>query len=80
MIEKESISVTVKLFANLQELGPDRQELHLSRGTILNEILKKYNLENRKLIILMNGIPNYNHEIKLKDGDVIAIFPPLAGG
>lgn len=45
-----------------------------------------YNRRKRKfrddMIIMVNGrnIKDLNFEITLKDNDVVAIFPPLAGG
>ena len=36
--------------------------------------------EKINLIILINGVPHQKKETEVKNGDIVAIFPPLAGG
>lgn len=82
MIENVSmISVTIKLFADLTKFGPVKAKINLEEGSSINTILERYRIpKEKKIIILINRKPHYNHNSKLKNGDIIAIFPPLAGG
>ena len=82
MTNNNSITVTVKFFADFRKYGPTKSEVHVPKGISINSILEKYNVpkEKLKMIILLNGRPRYNREEVLEDGDTIAFFPPLAGG
>jgi len=82
MTNNNTITVTVKFFADFRKYGPIKSEVHFPKGISINSILEKYNVpkEKMKMIILVNGLPRYNREEDLKDGDTIAFFPPLAGG
>lgn len=81
MNENKKISVIIKLFADLTQYGPAKAETVLPIGSTLNTIFDKYKIpKEKKTIILINSLPSYDRNITLKDGDRIAIFPPLAGG
>jgi molybdopterin converting factor small subunit len=77
-----SIEVTVKLFANLRKYGPEKSITSIPEGSTIKKIIERYNINKKegKLIVMINGIPCHNRDCILKDGDVVAIFPPLAGG
>jgi molybdopterin converting factor small subunit len=75
------ISITIKLFADLTQFGPAKAEENLPEGSSINTIFEKYRIpKEKKTIILVNRKPSYDRNTVLKDGDTIAIFPPLAGG
>ena len=75
------ISVTIKLFADLTKFGPAKVEENLPDGSSINTIFEKYNIpKEKKTIILINSKPRYDRNSALKNGDVVALFPPLAGG
>lgn len=82
MTENNTIIITIKLFANFRELGPAKSIEKVKKDTPVQKILEKYHLpfNEMKLIILINGKPHITPDHLLKDGDVLAIFPPLAGG
>jgi len=82
MTENNLITVTIKLFANLRELGPAKSFEKFQKDTTVQVVLDKYRLpfNEMKLIILINGKPHIAPDHILTDGDVLAIFPPLAGG
>jgi len=81
MNEKEDISVTAKFFANLRSIAPQKKTITLPKGSTVNTILEMFNISNDvKLIILINGTPHQKRETLIKNGDIVAIFPPLAGG
>jgi len=77
-----SIDVTVKLFADLRMYGPAKSITDIPEGSSVKSIVEKYRIpkEVGSLIILINGLPCHTRDCILKEGDVVAIFPPLAGG
>ncbi len=81
MSDKKDITVIVKFFANLRTIAPPKKIITLPIGSTVRSILELFNIsEETKLIILINGSPHKKRETLIKDGDTIAIFPPLAGG
>jgi len=76
------IYITLKLFADLKKYGPTKSIIDIPEGSTLNTALKKYKIsrDKQKLIVLINGRPCYDNNFVLKDGDTVALFPPLAGG
>jgi len=81
MNEKEDITVIVKFFANLRTIAPPKKTVTLPIGSTVRSILDLYTIsEEIKLIILINGSPHKKRDTQIKDGDTVAIFPPLAGG
>ena len=81
MSENKLIEVTVKFFADLQQLAPELVQEELPEGSKIKELLEKYKIPSeKKLIIMVNGIPHKDRTTNLNDGDIVAVFPPLAGG
>ena len=82
MSNNETISVTVKFFATLREYGPTKETLTIPEDSNINLLFEKYKIprEERKTIIMVNGRPHRDQSTVLKDGDIIAIFPPIGGG
>ena len=81
MIEQDEITITVKFFANLRRTAPPKKVINLPLGSTVSTILNMYNIpKESKLIILINGTPHQKKGTIIKNGDTIAIFPPLAGG
>lgn len=80
--KNNTILVRVKLFANLRKYGLPEAILNLPEGSTVNTIIQKYNIpkEEKNLKILINGKPHQKQTTILKDGDLIAIFPPIGGG
>ena len=76
-----TISITVKLFADLQIYGPAKSIVDMPEGSTINSILEKYRIpKEKKIIILVDRLPRYDKNFVLNNDDTIAIFPPLAGG
>jgi len=82
----------VKLFANLRKLAGIK-ELSITGatlGAVLNELVKQYPaldgviLENGQIrphvVITLNGHNASDLSLQVRDEDLIAIFPPIAGG
>ena len=81
MISENTISVTIKFFADLTKYGPAKSIENLPEGSKIKLILEKYKIPTeKKLIILVNGRPHADPDDFIKEGDIVAIFQPLAGG
>ena len=83
-------SITFKLFATLQDYLPPEAKrtnalaLDLAEGTTVDAIIERFALP-RKLVhlVLIDGHfvpPSARAERVLKDGETLAIWPPVAGG
>lgn len=79
------MEIEVKLFATLRDYLPKGSgrfscKMEIDGQTRVDEILKRLNIpEEIPKIILVNGI-HAKKEQTLKEGDVVSIFPPVAGG
>lgn len=78
----ENITVTVKFFANLRKYGPVKSKDTYQAGSTVKDILDRYQVpeEDRNTVILINTKPHQKTKTVLNDGDVVSIFPPIAGG
>ena len=83
------MKVTFKLFASLTDyLPPERKynaiELEVAPDTTLGELIARFNMPSKLVhLVLVNGIyvePTGRALHQLVDGDVVAIWPPVAGG
>ena len=84
-MEVSSMEVTVKLFATLRDYLPKNSDgkscrVEIDENTTIEQIITQLKLpEEIPKIILVNGL-NGSIDQTLKDGDVLSIFPPVAGG
>jgi sulfur-carrier protein len=80
-----SMEIEVKLFATLRDYLPKGSsrfscKMEVDDSTRVQEILSRLKIpEEIPKIILINGVHGKREQI-LKDGDVLSIFPPVAGG
>jgi len=81
------MKIVVKLFATLREYLPSGSDkysctMDLKEGTTVAEIVEQLKIPREiPLIILVNGIQHQEKEKKvLQQGEVLSIFPPIAGG
>ncbi len=84
------MKITLKLFATLGDYLPEaaRQKnelpLEVAPSTTVAEIISRFNLPEKLVhLVLVNGAyvahdSRLAHE--LQEGDVLAIWPPIAGG
>ena len=79
---KQEISITVKLFSDLRQFGPAISTIYVPEKATISFLLDNYQIprEKKDLMIFVNGLPHHEVNYLLKDGDVVAIFPPTAGG
>ncbi|CCE22468.1 MoaD/ThiS family protein [Methylotuvimicrobium alcaliphilum] len=83
------MKITVKLFAGLRRYLPTGTTsegliMALSEAESPHQVLERFNLpRNQVHLLLINGIfiePVDRDRPILKEGDVLAVWPPVAGG
>jgi molybdopterin converting factor small subunit len=82
--------ITFKLYASLTEHLPpaartsNRMALDVSEGAAIAQIIEPFGLPEKLVhLVLVNGVyvePADRLTRVLKEGDVLAIWPPIAGG
>lgn len=74
------MKITLKLFATLSRFGPEIQEIIVPEGTSVAAVIKRTNIpENIPLLRILNG-KHVPEDHVLREGDILALFPPIAGG
>lgn len=74
------MKVTIKLFATLKQYGPEEQETTVPDESTVEDIIKTLKIpDNIPLLRIVNGVHVDIHHT-LREGDVLALFPPIAGG
>jgi molybdopterin synthase sulfur carrier subunit len=80
------MKVELRLFANLRKKLPPgsprgKCDLELPDGTTLGQLLERMDIPRPSAqMVLINGDHDRNFDRLLQDGDVLSIFPPVAGG
>ncbi len=83
------MEVKLKLYASLGAYLPAHAErneaaVDVGDGTTIKELLDRYNVPRESChLVLLNGIfqaPAVRGAVKLKPGDHVAVWPPVAGG
>lgn len=81
--------ITFKLYATLSDYLPAGQrhnavELDIDPATTIGDLIERFNLPKKLVhLVLVNGVyvdPAARASRTLADGDVLAIWPPVAGG
>ncbi len=81
------MKITVKTFATVTDItGFSSSDIEIAEGKTVGHVLKNLQGEYPKLENIYESLlaavneeyAEHNHE--LKDGDVLAIFPPVSGG
>ena len=89
MSPAQPIKVQLKLYASLAEYLPQKEKKHSVDVTITpndtpNQIMKRFNIPCEKVhLVLLNGVylePADRDRGVFRDGDVLALWPPVAGG
>ena len=74
------MKVKIKLFATLRKFGPEEQEVDLPENATIGDAINLLNLPKEiPLLKIVNG-EHRPPKHRLKDGDELALFPPIAGG
>lgn len=78
--------ITVRFFASIrEEVGLEREELHLHEESTVRDLLKVVReahpglRDNKKLLVAVNGVRS-RLDRGLREGDVVALLPPVSGG
>ena len=83
------LKITLKLFAGLSEYLPDGAyknsvEVVLDSEKSISQVIEQFNVPAEEAhLVLVNGVycaPPDRDQNKLKEGDTLAIWPPVAGG
>ncbi|TRD22237.1 MoaD/ThiS family protein [Palleronia caenipelagi] len=83
------MKVTLKLFASLSSFLPreaqrNKVDLDVAEGTTIQSLLDHHKVPREKChLVLVNGVfhaPEERETVALKDSDVLAVWPPVAGG
>ena len=83
------MKITFKLFANLTDYLPTERkyntiELDVAAATTIGDLVSRFSLPPKQVhLVLVNGLyvePALRPTRVLQDGDVVAIWPPVAGG
>ena len=84
------MKITFKLFATLTDYLPLESRysnvvaLELAPGTRIGQVIEQYRLPEKLVhLVLINGqyiAPEKRLNQTLMEGDVLAIWPPIAGG
>ena len=84
------MKITLKLFASLTDYLPVTSkytnivELEVPDGATITQVTEPYNLPEKLVhLVLVNGhyiAPEQRARLSLQPDDVLAIWPPIAGG
>jgi molybdopterin converting factor small subunit len=80
------IQVTVKLYATLRDSAPEGVDprsfpLALPAGATLGDLSARLSLSDAKWkVAYVNNVRSRDPATPLHDDDVVAFFPPIAGG
>ena len=85
------MKITFKLFASLTDYLPPQRErgsnfvdIEVAEGASIVEAVAPFQLPQKMVhLVLVNGIyvpPSERSTRRLSEGDVLAIWPPVAGG
>jgi len=83
------VKITFKLFASLSEHLPagarrNAAEVELEEGATAETLIERFNVPRGMAhLVLVNGsyvTPDERPGVALRDGDTVAVWPPVAGG
>ncbi len=83
------MQITLKLYATLSEHLPEgstkhRTVLDIPDGETAYGVIERYHVpKERAHLVLLNGVyltPEQREQPTFKEGDTLAVWPPVAGG
>lgn len=74
------MTITVKLFTTLLRFGPESREMEVPDNATVREVVRILDIPREMPHLrIVNGV-HVPWDHVLKEGDVLALFPPIAGG
>ena len=80
MPETGTIKVNVKLFAHFRENRFAQREMDLAPGTTVKDTARLLGIEWTEVGVTMINSRHCPGDMRLHDGDTVAIFPMVGGG
>lgn len=74
------MTVKVKLYGDYLKYGPEETYIDLSENSTVEDVLNRFNIKERKYIIVLVNLKRAWFEDKLNDGDIVSVFSPVGGG
>ncbi|MEN8261414.1 MAG: MoaD/ThiS family protein [Pseudomonadota bacterium] len=83
------MKIKLKLYASLDKYLPESSSNHcapveIPPGATAHEVLRRYNIApEMAYLVLLNGVylePEKRDDSLFSEGDVLAVWPPVAGG
>jgi len=74
------MKVEVRLFAYFREGRDKKQIIELNDNATIKDVLDIINIKEEEISILLLNGRDGSADRELKEGDVLAIFPPVGGG
>jgi len=74
------VRVTIKLFATFRDGRFKVEEMELTEGTTVLDVIQPLNITPEEIAICLRNGKDANEHTVLNDGDTLAIFPPVGGG
>ncbi len=73
--------VRVKLTGGLREKAPYGNQLQLTEGASIDDVLSKLDIAPPQVqIVLLDGKPQPNRSTAIQDGQEVTILAPVGGG
>ncbi len=74
------MKIELKLFVSLIQYGKELQTVDLPEGATVSDVIDLFKIpEDLPRLNILNNV-HVKRDHVLKDGDVLALFPPIAGG
>ena len=74
------MQLDIRLFATLQKFLPNVEKLKLDDNCTVFELLEKIGINSSEVAITLVNGRHVQLDQTLHDAEVVAIFPPIAGG
>ena len=74
------MKITVKLFATLRHGRFDQRVMEGGEGMVVRHVVTMLNIPEKEAAIIFVNSRHAEFETVLKEGDTLAIFPPVGGG
>jgi len=80
-----NINIEVRLFAYLRELFPSDsrglKKMEIKNDLTIDRLMDEVGIVEKEIMIVMiNGLRKLDYNETMKEGDRVAIFPPVGGG